>query len=152
MPRSSKDFPASMKNLEPLVHKKAIDIANALLANGYPDDRAIPIAISQAKEWFDNADSAERKAFEEEAEPEKSDKHGIRPGAAKLLDSDVNIIYRDMKWHVRSEGAKQADQTFKAKKEAISRGREIALNKGSKLKIFKRDGQEERSIKPKERS
>lgn len=49
MPWNMKDFPASMKNLDKLTRKKAIDIANALLDEGYPDSRAIPIAIDQAK-------------------------------------------------------------------------------------------------------
>lgn len=49
MPWNMKDFPASMKNLDKLTRKKAIDIANALLDEGYPDNRAIPIAIDQAK-------------------------------------------------------------------------------------------------------
>lgn len=44
MPWNMNDYPASMKNLDPLIRKKAIDIANALLDDGYPDDRAIPIA------------------------------------------------------------------------------------------------------------
>ena len=44
-----------MKNLAPLIRKKAIDIGNALLADGYPDDRAIPIAISQAEKWYQEA-------------------------------------------------------------------------------------------------
>lgn len=35
MPWNVRDYPASMKNLDPLVRKKAIDIANALLADGY---------------------------------------------------------------------------------------------------------------------
>lgn len=37
MPWNVRDYPASMKNLDPLVRKKAIDIANALLADGDPD-------------------------------------------------------------------------------------------------------------------
>ena len=49
MPWNMNDYPTSMKNLAPLIRKKAIDIGNALLADGYPDDRAIPIAISQAE-------------------------------------------------------------------------------------------------------
>lgn len=55
MPWNMKDYPQSMKNLEHTVRKKAIDIANALDADGYLEDRSIPIAISQAKEWYDNA-------------------------------------------------------------------------------------------------
>ncbi len=55
MPWNVNDYPVSMKNLDPLVRKKAISIANALLADGYDDDRAIPIATSQAEKWFDDA-------------------------------------------------------------------------------------------------
>lgn len=49
MPWNMKDFPASMKNLDKLTRKKAIDIANALLDEGYPDSRAIPIALIKQK-------------------------------------------------------------------------------------------------------
>lgn len=55
------DYPTSMKNLAPLIRKKAIDIGNALLADGYPDDRAIPIAISQAEKWYQEASAKRQK-------------------------------------------------------------------------------------------
>lgn len=51
MPWSMKDYPQSLKNLEKPVRKKAIEIANAMLDEGYEEGRAIPIATSQAKEW-----------------------------------------------------------------------------------------------------
>lgn len=38
-----------MKNLKERVRNKAIEIA--LLQEGYDEDRAIPIAISQAEKW-----------------------------------------------------------------------------------------------------
>lgn len=63
MPWNMKDYPPAMKNLEELTRKKAIDIGNVLLAEGYPDDRAIPIAIKQAKEWSEDATSTEKKSF-----------------------------------------------------------------------------------------
>jgi uncharacterized protein YdaT len=40
-----------MLHLEPMVRRKAIEIANALLAEGYDDGKAIRIAIAQAKRW-----------------------------------------------------------------------------------------------------
>jgi len=40
-----------MKHLEPIIRDKAIAIANALLAEGYPEGQAIRIAIGQAKQW-----------------------------------------------------------------------------------------------------
>ncbi len=51
MPWSMKDYPQSLKNLEEPVKKKAIEIANAMVDEGYEEGRAIPIATSQAKEW-----------------------------------------------------------------------------------------------------
>ena len=68
MPWNMKDYPASMKNLDPLVRKKAIDIANALLNDGYTDDRAIPIATSQAEKWLENASEEEKKELTREIE------------------------------------------------------------------------------------
>jgi uncharacterized protein YdaT len=44
-------FPRSMAHLPPLVRAKAIEIANALLAQGYEEGKAIRIAIAQAKRW-----------------------------------------------------------------------------------------------------
>jgi len=40
-----------MKHLPPPALEKAIEIANALLAEGYEEGRAIRIAIVQAKRW-----------------------------------------------------------------------------------------------------
>lgn len=51
MPWNSDYFPTSMKNLPPLAREKAIEIANALLAEGMEEGRAIRIAIAKAKEW-----------------------------------------------------------------------------------------------------
>ncbi|RCF73269.1 hypothetical protein B1164_06785, partial [Enterococcus faecium] len=73
MPWNMKDFPASMKNLDKLTRKKAIDIANALLDEGYPDNRAIPIAIDQAKKWYEDASESEKRTVEKEKNPRKTD-------------------------------------------------------------------------------
>ena len=40
-----------MKNLTPEVREKAIDVANALLEEGYDKGRAIAIGTAQAEEW-----------------------------------------------------------------------------------------------------
>lgn len=85
MPWNMNDYPTSMKNLAPLIRKKAIDIGNALLADGYPDDRAIPIAISQAEKWYQEASAADKKAFEQEANPTKQDSHKQDKHAGKLI-------------------------------------------------------------------
>ncbi|HCX63658.1 MAG TPA: hypothetical protein DHN33_00410 [Eubacteriaceae bacterium] len=54
MPWTKNDYPESMKNMEEPLREKAIEIANRLLEDGYEKNRAIPIAISQAKEWYKN--------------------------------------------------------------------------------------------------
>ncbi|MHB0937552.1 MAG: DUF2188 domain-containing protein [Armatimonadota bacterium] len=51
MPWSEDRYPASLKNLTPQVRNKAIEIANALLEDGYPEGRAIAIATAQAERW-----------------------------------------------------------------------------------------------------
>jgi uncharacterized protein YdaT len=51
MPWNATYFPTSMKNLPPLVREKAIAIANALLAEGVDEGKAIRVAIAKAKRW-----------------------------------------------------------------------------------------------------
>jgi uncharacterized protein YdaT len=43
-----------MQNLSPEVRLKAIEIANAMLAEGYDEGKAIRIAIAKAKEQAEN--------------------------------------------------------------------------------------------------
>lgn len=55
MPWNKTDYPVSMKNLDPEVRDKAIEIANALVTEEHYDDgKAIPIAIDKAKEYVEN--------------------------------------------------------------------------------------------------
>ncbi len=51
MPWSVWSYPPAMEALPPLVREKAIEIANALLAEGHDDGFAIRVAIARAKEW-----------------------------------------------------------------------------------------------------
>jgi uncharacterized protein YdaT len=51
VPWNSIYYPNSMKNLPSLVREKAIEIANALLAEGMEEGKAIRVAIAKAKEW-----------------------------------------------------------------------------------------------------
>ncbi|KPG68724.1 DUF2188 domain-containing protein [Enterococcus sp. RIT-PI-f] len=146
MPWNVNDYPVSMKNLDPLVRKKAISIANALLADGYDDDRAIPIATSQAEKWFDHATEAEKKAFQKEKSPQKNDAHEVNQNAEKLIDANVTVRYQDDQWKVRSTGAARASDQFDKKEEAVARGKEIAQNKQSILTIYKQDGTKQQEI------
>jgi uncharacterized protein YdaT len=51
MPWNEGRYPPSMSRLAPPVRAKAIEIANALLADGMDEGRAIRIAIARAQEW-----------------------------------------------------------------------------------------------------
>ena len=51
MPWSKETYPPAMRHLPTPVREKAIEIANALLARGEEDGRAIGIGIAQAKRW-----------------------------------------------------------------------------------------------------
>lgn len=51
MPWTTDRYPLSMKRLPPATREKAIEIANALLAEGHPEGQAIRIAIARAKQW-----------------------------------------------------------------------------------------------------
>ena len=51
MPWNDSFYPDSMRHLAPVTRAKAIEIANALLAEGMEEGRAIRIGIAKAKEW-----------------------------------------------------------------------------------------------------
>ena len=57
MPWNSDHYPVSMKHLPEQVREKAIEIANALLAQGDDEGRAIRIGIAQAKRWAEHHQS-----------------------------------------------------------------------------------------------
>ncbi|QJD88157.1 DUF2188 domain-containing protein [Cohnella herbarum] len=61
MPWDKDNYPDSLKNFTAPVRGKAVEIANALLEEGYEEGRAIAIATSQAKEWADNRNKQIRK-------------------------------------------------------------------------------------------
>jgi uncharacterized protein YdaT len=57
MPWSKNDYPASLKNLPTDVRNKAIEIANALLDEGYDEGRAIAIATDRAHKSEEGTDT-----------------------------------------------------------------------------------------------
>lgn len=151
MPWDMNDYPDSMKNLDPLVRKKAIDIANALEEEGYEDDRAIPIAQAQAGDWFDNASDEEKEAFKNEKDPSKEDKHDSSANE-DLIDNDVEVLFDEDVWKVQTVDAKRPDRTFEYKEDAVARAEDMARNKDSAVRIYKKDGslQDVRTPNPKE--
>lgn len=65
MPWDINNYPNSLKNLHRITRNKAIEIANAMIEEGYSEGRAIPIAIEQAKKWHQNATKEEIDPFDQ---------------------------------------------------------------------------------------
>lgn len=143
MPWNMQDYPDSLKNFDKLLRKKIIDIANALEESGYDEDALIPIAITQGKEWYENATPEEKDAFEREENPQKSDDHDTDSANPDLLDEDVEVYYEDDQWVVKTVKADQADSRYDLKEDAKNRAQEIADNKASKVITYTQDGKKQ---------
>lgn len=131
MPWTKTDYPPSMKNLEEKVRLKAIDIANAMVVDGYDESRAIPIAINQAKEW---AKDATKKEVSELKKKDITDHEKSENNSVHLQEADVIVQYdhEENVWQVISKGAKKADSIHDTKKSAQIRAKEIADKRNSK--------------------
>ncbi|WP_040983503.1 DUF2188 domain-containing protein [Oceanobacillus jeddahense] len=135
------DYPSSMKNLEKPVRKKAIDIANSMLDDGYMEERAIPIAIEQAKEWYENADKEEIQSYEKAGKPTQRSKEGKeRTNNPERLEEGEQVYKHEDGWAIASSGSSQASEVVDTKDEAVKRAIEIAKNKGTFLKVYQADG------------
>jgi hypothetical protein len=51
---TTRNYPPTMKALSPRVRRKAVELGNQLLAEGYPMQQAMIIATSIAKEWAEH--------------------------------------------------------------------------------------------------
>ncbi|WP_099156833.1 DUF2188 domain-containing protein [Virgibacillus ndiopensis] len=141
MPWTLNDHPSSMKNLDKVVRKKAIDIANSMVEEGYDEGRAIPIATEQAKEWYKNADEGEINVYKDEGNPTGRSAEGKRyENNPERLDEGELVIAHQDGWAVTSSNAKKPSAVFETKDDAIKRAREIAKNKGTRLTIHRQDG------------
>lgn len=134
MPWSKDDYPNSMKNLNTRTRNKAIEIANALLREGYEEGRAIPIATKQAEEWAESHSEGENSSSKKE---NKSSNYGKQ-----------HVVPHEGKWAVKKEHATHASKLFDSKQEAIDRAKEIAKHQDSHVVIHKADGTIEDTIKP----
>lgn len=107
---TTNDYPDSMKNLVGPIRKKAINIANALLEEGYEEGRAIAIAIAQAKKWM---------------------------GYHKPTQ---HVVPHPSGWAIKAEKAEKASNVFDTKREALKKGQQIASNQKTQLVIHRQDG------------
>lgn len=132
MPWTKSDYPDSMKNLNEYTRLKAIDIANAMVEDGYEEKRAIPIAINQAKEWYEDASNKEKSDLKEK---DITDHKKDENSSVGLKDEDVIVEYseEDKSWRVISKGAKRSDSLHNTKKEAVKRAEEIIEYRDAKI-------------------
>lgn len=114
MPWSKDDYPDSMKNLVGPIKEKAIDIANALVDEGYEEGRAISIAIAQAEKWVGEDNPIQ------------------------------HVVPHPKGWAIKAEKNDRASYTFDTKEEAIKRAQRIASNQETQLVIHRQDGTIER--------
>lgn len=52
MPFTMKGYPEKWKEFEVIKRQKAIEIANAMLKEGYLEKDVVPIAAKKAKDWY----------------------------------------------------------------------------------------------------
>lgn len=107
-----------MKNLEPRVRNKAIEIANALLDDHYEEGRAISISISQAKKW--------------------NEEHPLHNGGSD--SSNLHVVPDGDYWIVKQEGRKQPEAKTETKQEAVDKAKELASSRNVTAIIHRQDG------------
>lgn len=139
MPWTKKNYPNSMKNLDENIRYKAIDILNAMLAEGYDEDNAIPISISQAKTWVKNASKKDLKTLK--SKDLTNHKDDPKNTSSRLQDADVEVYYDHNKeqWAVESVGAKQVASYHDTKQEALEQAKHTADNRESIVISYKKN-------------
>lgn len=142
MPWTENDYPPSLKNLPKVTRKKAIDIANAMVDEGYDEGRAIPIATKQAEEWHERASKQDIEDYEKHGDPKKRSKKDKKyPSHPERLEEVEEVVAHEDGWAVKSSGAERVTEVFKTKEKAIQRAKEIGKNKGTGLTVYDKDGE-----------
>lgn len=99
---TTRNYPQTMKTLPLRVRRKAVEIGNGLLADGYQVQRAIYIAVSMAREW---------------AEHEQ-----------RLRNRNIHVVPHNNGWAVRRVCG--TDTVFTEKARALSHAVELARADG----------------------
>ncbi|MEC0124174.1 DUF2188 domain-containing protein [Paenibacillus pabuli] len=157
MPWNKQDYPVSMKNLEPRVRHKAIDIANALLDDGYEEGRAIAIATAKAEEWDENHPTTKNSKQDPKHSPsDHRSEHGksssehrhSEPVSSSKSHDNIHVVPTDSGWAIKEEGKSKPLSTFHTKAEAVDAAKEKSEKQNIRAIIHNEDGQIASSIKP----
>lgn len=133
------DYPSSMKNLPGVTRKKAIDIANSMVDEGFKEGDAIPIATEQAKEWHENATEEEINHYRKYGKV-TTRSPGDKSSSPERMEEREVVRAHDDGWSVESEGAEKPSNVYDTKEEAVKRAKEIAENKDTSVTVYKKDG------------
>lgn len=133
MPWTHGNYPESMKNFEPRVRDKAVEIANALLKDGYEEGRAIAIATAQAKEWNEN-----------HPVHESADHNGTKNHNSKKR-GNLHVVPHDGNWAIKAEGEEDPKQITETKTDAVKKAQKMASDANLSAIIHREDGTVETS-------
>ncbi|AQQ52053.1 DUF2188 domain-containing protein [Planococcus lenghuensis] len=118
MPWSKEDYPDSFKNLDEDVRNKAIEVANALLREGYDEGRAIPIALDTAKDYVH-----------------------------KNEDQPVyEVKSADDGWQLTKKGSDDVIMSEKTKEDLLDKAKHYVTEHDGELKIYKGNGELEDTL------
>lgn len=116
MPWTKNSYPDSMKNLKAPIQNKAIEIANKMVQEGYEEGRAISIAISQSKVWYESR------------------------GGKVSSDITHHLVPNGGKWNIMKKNNNIASFVFDTKKEALEKLEEISKKETIKTMIHDAQG------------
>ncbi|MDX1992431.1 MAG: DUF2188 domain-containing protein [bacterium] len=115
MPWTETDYPVSLKNFEPEVRNKAVEIANALLEEGYEEGRAIAIATAQAKKWAERHD---------QDDDDNDDVARLHDPAGRHL----HVVPHPKGWAVQHDNTIGSSYVSSTRGEALEKAVEMARN------------------------
>ncbi|SIQ80743.1 Uncharacterized protein YdaT [Paenibacillus sp. RU4T] len=147
MPWAKNDYPPSMKNLDKRVRDKAVEIANALLKDGYEEGRAIAIATSQAEKWAEEHPGGGHEGNAEDREGGRKDSDAKARSGQRGNGSGGSIqhvVPHDGEWMVKDAGADKGD-TYSTKAAAVEAARKSASDRGGSAIVHRADGTVETS-------
>lgn len=113
------EYPPSMRDLNERVRNRAIDIANALLEDGYTSTLAVAIAVAQAQKWADDETGSEQ---------------------------NLHVVPHPEGWAIRRNGSLRVSFVMPSREDARNYAIEIARDEGRDVILYHDDGQIEHYI------